>query len=179
MKKILFSFFLVASLGLTSKKMNAQACPIINSTGFTTINATTCDRKVSVNITNQTNGKKSVFVEVKNGTSVIFNECIIFSGDKDNMQIVSTSNSFTFCGDLNQLTIAVTPSTSGANCNNGGGSCATKSFKPIENSPLPVKFKSFSAIRNIEKVAVKWVTTTEINIADLMYSAIQMACGKI
>lgn len=161
MKQILFSFFLVASLGLTSKKMNAQACPIIVSSGFTTTNSAACTQNVFVNITNQTAGNKTVFVEVKNGSTVIFSECIIFSGDKDNVQVVST-NSFAFCGNLNQLIIAITPSTSGANCSNSGN-CGTQNFDPISNSPLPVKFKSFSAIRNKEKVAVKWVTTTEIN----------------
>ncbi len=161
MKKILFSFFLLASLAFTSEKIYAQACPVINSAIFTTTDATNCTRKVSVNVTNQTNGNKSMFVEVKNGNTIIFNECIILSGDKDLTQTVLTSNSFTFCGNLNQLAITVSPSTSGAFC--GGSYCAIKRFDPAVNSILPVKFKSFSAFRNKEKVAIKWITTTEIN----------------
>jgi hypothetical protein len=161
MKQILFSFFLLASLACLSEKIYAQACPIINSAIFTTPDVTNCTNKVSVNVTNQTNGNKSIFVEVKNGNAIIFTECILLSGDKDLTQTVLTSNSFTFCGNLNQLVITVTSSTSGGFC--GGGYCGIKRFGLTVNSILPVKFKTFSAIRNKDKVAIKWITTTEIN----------------
>ncbi len=160
MKKLLLSFLIFLSFGCI---VMAQENPCPTITGIRVNNAGDpdnngiCDATVSFNGTGDVQSQKGVQVEVFcSGTSVL-KQCFIIP--KAGPATTYTTGNFS-CPCSAPLTIVVTRFTaSNGNCQ--GGTCGNTFI--IDPSPLPVKFKSFTASRNKEKVAVKWETASESN----------------
>jgi len=161
MKRFLLSFLLFLSLG---SFVIAQENPCPTVTGLRVNNAGDpdnngiCEATVSFEGTGDVQSQKGVQVEVFcNGTNSVLKQCFIIP--QAGPQTTFTTGSFS-CPCSAPLTIVVTRFTaSNGNCQ--GGTCGNTII--IEPSPLPVKFKSFTASRSKEKVAVKWETASESN----------------
>ncbi len=161
MKRFLLSFLLFLSLGSI---VVAQEMPCPTVTGVRVNNAGDpdnngiCDATVSFEGTGDVQSQKGVQVEVFcNGTTSVLKQCFIIP--KAGPQTTYTTGSFS-CPCSAPLTIVITRFTaSNGECQ--GGTCGNTLI--IDPSPLPVKFKFFTASRNKEKVAIKWETASESN----------------
>jgi hypothetical protein len=104
--------------------------------------------------------QKGVQLEVLCGGFSVLTQCFIVpKAELTSTPITYTTPSFR-CPCGSPLTIIITRFTaSNGGCQ--GGTCGNTI--EISPSPLPVKFKSFTASRSKEKVAVKWETATETN----------------
>ncbi len=160
MKRILLSFLLFLSFG---SFVIAQEMPCPTVTGIRVNNAGDpdnngiCDATVSFEGTGDVQSQKGTQVEVFcNGISIL-KQCFMIP--KSGPTTTYTTGIFS-CPCSAPLTIVVTRFTaSNGECQ--GGTCSnTIEFSP---SPLPVKFKTLTAFRSKEKVAVKWETASESN----------------
>ncbi len=117
-----------------------------------------CQASVSFDGTGDVQSQKGVQVEVFcNGTNSVLKQCFIVP--RAGPTTTYTTGSFS-CPCSAPLTIVITRFTaSNGGCQ--GGTCGNTI--EIAPSPLPVKFKSFTASRNKEKVAIKWETASENN----------------
>jgi len=161
MKKILLTM-IVALAGMIAI---AQETPCPTVSGVRKVNEVnngngTCTAQVELTITNDVSdpNPKGVQVEVFcgpiSGTPVLTQCFIGVAGTA-----VFTTNSFT-CTCGSPLTIRITRFTaSNGNCQ--GGTCGAVII--IQETPLPVNFKSFTAVRNGGNVNLRWETMTEQN----------------
>jgi hypothetical protein len=163
MKRFLLSFLLFLSLGFFAMAQE-NPCPTIVS-GITLVDqgpdgATgKCKAFVRFTATGDVQAPKGVLVEVLDSEGkVIFSECKIIPAGSP-ATVYETSTFSAACGTTTKIRITRFTSSNGE-CQ--GGKCDNVIETP-DNSPLPVKFKSFAASRSKEKVAIKWETATETN----------------
>ncbi len=140
--------------------VNAQSsCPVVDASSFhfVTNQNNPNQKKISFNFYNPTNGNKSIVAIVKVNNNIVINDIIDASGYKN--QVRTYTSSFFTAQDLANVTVEVTPHSSG----NGGGSACSGTLRSIGGAPLPVTFGSFTATRNHSTVSLKWETMVESN----------------
>lgn len=161
MKKVILPLFLAIAIFFSSVINGQQSCPVIIRSTFliNTDPGNPCLRSVQFDFINPTNGAKRVRLVVKNGTTVLIDQCVDASGQKD-VQRTHVSPVFSACS-FAILEVTVTPF-SGSNCGESGSGCAP-TIRSFAGAPLPVVFASFTATRTATAVQLKWETATEFN----------------
>ena len=155
MKRFLLLLFAICSLFFSYAQENP--CPDIQSVMVINRNTDNCTGQVRVMASGDVQSPKGLQVEVICGGTVVQTTCFIVP--KGSPSIAYTTGTFT-CACGSSLSIRVTRFTaSNGACQ--GGTCGNIFI--IEEIPLPVSLKSFSAIRNQSAVAIKWITSTESN----------------
>ncbi len=141
-------------------------CPTINNIKVNNAgdpdNNGICDATISFDAKGDVQSQKGVQVEVfcNNGTTPILTQCFIVpKAELTSNPITYTTADFS-CPCSAPIRFVITRFTaSNGGCQ--GGTCGNTI--EIDPSPLPVKFKFFTASRSKEKVAIKWETASESN----------------
>jgi len=162
MKKMPFClvFALLFIIIIPGKLLSQASCPdiVVSSFRLITDPVNPCLKKASVDFINPTNGTKSIGVRVTCGSStIVINECHDASGQSGVTRNFNTAQ-FTCC-DLSQLTVEVSSYTGNSTCL--GTACSR--MLSIAGAPLPVYFKSFTAVSDGSDVRLSWTTAFEQN----------------
>lgn len=136
--------------------LGANSCPRICLEGIVTPNNPGVSWDITLRYYNPTNGVKSIRILIKCGTDVLVDQCMDAGTAKD-VQWFKTYTAVP-CTNLSILEISLTPFTGNTTCL---GTACGPTETSVGGAPLPVMFKSFTAVRIKSNVLLKWETASE------------------